>query len=623
MKRKMQWQRALALAVCLILMLSTMLTAGIQSVGADIPQWQPNVEYQKDALVSYNGKIYQCIYAHKSLDGWQPSNVPALWKVVEGTLPPTSTPIPTNTPTPTTTAETGFKISGYVKPNFSYSNPAVNSGFKVELAGKSLYGTTDNNGYFEIKNVSKDTSGTTVLKITKNGYLRREIKNVTINGNIAVGSISKPVGIWAGDINQDGAINMADISQELLPYFNTSSIDPNYNPDLDFNKDGAINMEDILILIINFNKSVADYPNDVEIVTSVPTPSPTTVPTSPPPTTPVNTSLPKRIMVGYWHTWGGNNPFIKLRDVDPNWDVINIAFTEPVSPGSGDGRMKFVISGLSTVSGYTINDFKADVKMLQSKGKKIVLSIGGYEGWFYLGSSAAISQFVKDIKSFVDEYGFDGIDIDLEQDSIMFDQGKDPLFKKPTSPRIVNMISAIRQICDSYGPNFMLTWAPETFYLQNGIQYYAGIHQYCLAKAGCYIPLIHALRDKTTFVHAQLYNSTPMMGNDGKLYNMGTVEGIVAMCDMVLQGFKIMGKDGDDYFFPPLRPDQVVIGVPASASAANSGQLPNASLQQAFRTLVSKYPDLRGIMTWSINWDSFQNGNSFVRENKAFLNTLK
>jgi len=44
----------------------------------------------------------------------------------------------------------------------------------------------------------------------------------------------------------------------------------------------------------------------------------------------------------------------------------------------------------------------------------------------------------------------------------------DPDFKNPTSPKVVNMISAIRQIVNSYGSNFILSWAPETFYLQMG-----------------------------------------------------------------------------------------------------------------------------------------------------------
>ena len=68
-----------------------------------------------------------------------------------------------------------------------------------------------------------------------------------------------------------------------------------------------------------------------------------------------------------------------------------------------------------------------------------------------------------------------------------------------------------------------------------GKQFYGGLNGNVDSRSGVYIPMIHALRDRTTYVHAQLYNSAPMQGNDGQSYTMGTVEGIVAMCEMVIQ----------------------------------------------------------------------------------------
>lgn len=333
--------------------------------------------------------------------------------------------------------------------------------------------------------------------------------------------------------------------------------------------------------------------------------------------------LDKHLLIGYWHTWGGDAsggvPFVKLREVDKNWDVINISFAEPVSPGSTDGKMQFNIRGLS--EDYTKEDFKSDIKALQAEGKKIVLSIGGYEGYFSLTSQSAVDQFVKDIKGFIDEYGFDGIDIDLEQSSVTFNSGADPDYRNPASPKIVNMIQAIRNICDSYGNDFILSWAPETFYVQLGYQFYGGLNAYCDSRAGVYLPMIHALRDKTSYVHVQLYNSMAIMGSDGKSYSMGSAEAAVAMCKMLLDGFPIGGNQ--NYFFEPLRADQVVIGVPSSAGAAGSGHISNENLQKAFSALIKEYPDLRGIMTWSINWDSHQNKNSFAQSNGQFLDSLQ
>jgi len=340
-------------------------------------------------------------------------------------------------------------------------------------------------------------------------------------------------------------------------------------------------------------------------------------------------NLPARILSGYWHTWNGGVPFIKLRDVSPKWDVINISFAEPIAAGSTSGQMKFVLSGAT--ADYTVTDFKNDIRTLQAQGKKIVISVGGYEGYFSLTSTSARDTFVANMKAIIDEYGFDGMDIDLEQSSLELNPG-DADFRNPSSPKVVNMISAIRTICDYKGANFILSFAPEAFYLQLGYQWYAGIHASVDRRAGVYIPVIHALRDKLTYVQAQLYNQPAVMALDNVLYSSGSSDYLVALSDMLLKGFNVGGNAS--YFFPPLRPDQVLFGVPASASAAGSGQVTNQQLQQAFTYMTkgtptagqyrtnATYPTLRGIMTWSINWDAFQNSNAFVNSNRTYLDGL-
>ena len=208
---------------------------------------------------------------------------------------------------------------------------------------------------------------------------------------------------------------------------------------------------------------------------------------------------------------------------------------------------------------------------------------------------------------------------------MQFDTGNDPDINNPKSPKIVYMIEAIRQIVHSYGDDFILSWAPETFYMQLGYAYYGGTSAYADPRSGVYLPMINALREETSFVHVQLYNSAPITAPDGKSYSMGNEAAVVAMCKMLLEGFDTSGlyattKSGG--FFKPLRPDQVVIGVPSSSGAAGSGQIANSALQSAFSKLDAEYPGMRGIMTWSINWDSYQNQNSFAKENGAFLHGI-
>jgi len=41
--------------------------------------WKPGVDYATGARVTYNGTAYVCRQGHRSLSGWEPPNVPALW----------------------------------------------------------------------------------------------------------------------------------------------------------------------------------------------------------------------------------------------------------------------------------------------------------------------------------------------------------------------------------------------------------------------------------------------------------------------------------------------------------------------------------------------------------------
>lgn len=76
--------------------------------------WEAGRSYVKGDVVSYNGIYYQCIQPHNSQEGWEPSNVPALWNVYSGDIvpepeptnpAPTAEPQPTEEPGPVPTAE--------------------------------------------------------------------------------------------------------------------------------------------------------------------------------------------------------------------------------------------------------------------------------------------------------------------------------------------------------------------------------------------------------------------------------------------------------------------------------------------------------------------------------------
>jgi hypothetical protein len=147
--------------------------------------------------------------------------------------------------------------------------------------------------------------------------------------------------------------------------------------------------------------------------------------------------------------------------------------------------------------------------------------------------------------------------------------------------------------------------------MQGGYGTYGGIW-------GAYLPVIYALRDKFSYIHVQDYNSGSMFGRDGSTYNSGTPDFLVAMADMLVTGFRVDAfRETKNISFPGLGADKVLIGIPATPNAAGSGYMPFASVKNALDYIYSGktfggsyqlatsigYPNFRGIMTWSINWD--------------------
>ncbi|WP_410631899.1 chitinase [Amycolatopsis sp. cmx-4-83] len=341
----------------------------------------------------------------------------------------------------------------------------------------------------------------------------------------------------------------------------------------------------------------------------------------------VDTGLPKHALIGYQHaSFANGSGYVRMADVPAAWDIIDLAFGEPTSVTSGDIRFnRCPVAECPNVESDA--DFTAAIKAKQAQGKKVLISIGGQNGQVQLTTTAARDKFVSSVSAIIDKYGLNGLDVDFEGHSLSLNAG-DTDFRNPTTPVIVNLISALKSLKAKYGSGFVLTMAPETFFVQVGYQFYGGSGAGD-ARTGAYLPVIHALRDSLTVLHVQDYNSGPVMGLDNQYHNMGGAEFHIAMTDMLKAGFSVANTG---QFFPGLRPDQIAIGLPAAVSAGNGYTSP-ADVQTAVNCLVKgsgcgsytlrggTSPSLRGLMTWSINWDKYYNW-EFQNSHEPFLNSL-
>jgi chitinase len=336
-----------------------------------------------------------------------------------------------------------------------------------------------------------------------------------------------------------------------------------------------------------------------------------------------NSNLPARVMVGYWHNFDNGSGFIKLRDVSPDWDIVNLAFGEPVAGSTSN--IAFTPDVQTSVA-----EIQSDVQILHSRGKKVLLSVGGANGHVELRNATERQQFVDSVTSIIRQYGLDGLDVDFEGQSVHVNPG-DADITNPTTPVIVNLIAALRQIRQNIGPSFILTMAPETFFVQVGYQFYGGTSNGD-SRTGAYLPVIHGVRDILTLIHVQHYNTGSVTALDNQFYNSGNADFHVAMAEMLLTGFPVANTGRT---FQGLRPDQVAIGLPANINAAGSGFTPPAEVQRALNYLIrgqsfggryvmrnpAGYRSFRGLMAWSINWDRFANFD-FSRNHRVYLNSL-
>lgn len=297
--------------------------------------------------------------------------------------------------------------------------------------------------------------------------------------------------------------------------------------------------------------------------------------------------LPRHFLTGYWHNFVNPATELKLSAVPDQYDLVAVAFAESTST---PGAVTFgVDAGLSSaLGGYTNDQFKADITALHSRGKKVILSVGGEAGSVSVGDSTSATNFANSVRSIMSQYGFDGVDIDLEN-------GLNPTF----------MAQALRSLRSQVGSGLIITMAPQTIDMQS--------------TGGSYFALALNIKDILTVVHTQFYNSGSMLGCDqAQAYSQGSVNFITALACIQLEN--------------GLRPDQVAVGLPAGAGAAGGGVVAPSVVNNALDCLARgtncgsfkpprTYPDIRGAMTWSINWD-VSNGNGFANTVGPHLDTL-
>jgi chitinase len=270
------------------------------------------------------------------------------------------------------------------------------------------------------------------------------------------------------------------------------------------------------------------------------------------------------VVTGYWQNFNNGATVQTIAQVQSQYDIIAVAFADATTT---PGAVSFT---LDPSLNYSVAQFKADIAAKQAAGKKVIVSVGGQNGTISVRDSASATNFANSVYTLMQTYGFNGVDIDLEN-------GIDSTY----------MPQALRALSAKAGSGLIITMAPQTIDM--------------LSAGSDYLATALKVKDILTIVNTQYYNSGSMNGCDGGVYSQGSVDFITTLACTAIQA--------------GLSPSQVGIGTPASTSAAGSGYVSPSVVNNALDCLAkgtgcgsfhpsTTWPGIGGAMTWSTNWDA-------------------
>ncbi|MFB4281275.1 carbohydrate-binding protein [Nonomuraea sp. MTCD27] len=174
--------------------------------------WAPWTAYATGAVVTYNGVDYVCLQAHTSQPGWEPPNVPALWKAGSGGGTDTAAPsVPGNL---RSTGVTSSSVS--LAWNASTDNVGV-TGYNVYRGG-TLVTTVTGTTYTDTGRAASTSYTYTVRARDAAGNLSGVSNSVTATTSGGTGAPGQPGAVTTSVTNSSIALSWGASSGTVTGY---------------------------------------------------------------------------------------------------------------------------------------------------------------------------------------------------------------------------------------------------------------------------------------------------------------------------------------------------------------------------------------------------------------------
>ena len=307
--------------------------------------------------------------------------------------------------------------------------------------------------------------------------------------------------------------------------------------------------------------------------------------------------------------------------------IVAFGVFDLTNPGS-------IVSAFSSITAEYIST-------LHDKGLKVLLSIGGaatsianttvnFDQVVGLATSLSAFEttFIDSVKSLVSQYGFDGIDIDIEQG---FNNSSEPwnagtTFENPVGD--VQLMANIINTLHTELPTLLISLVPQCANISPAPAFDNTWDNYSA--------LIMLTYSALSWVSIQLYNTGGCYGINQILYassvNNGTVASSpdfsVALAADLLENWpsEINGRaTGWNPYISYLKPSQVVLGYPCPNNLGQSDGAPYAPDSVIIRAITClrtgicgpggcdtyipprTYPGFGGVFCWEITYDQQNN----------------
>lgn len=316
-----------------------------------------------------------------------------------------------------------------------------------------------------------------------------------------------------------------------------------------------------------------------------------------------NKKVSKHVIAGYWENWvdnefNGKKTQMKLSQISPLYEIINITFARN-DTNKNNGAIEFHLNEyLSQVLKYSEDEFINDIKSLQSKGKKVLISIGGQEGGnIQITNEEQAKNFSNSLSQIIDKYNFNGVDIDIESGNM-----DEKYLEK-----------ALLDLSDKYASNIMITLNTTLTGIQSKDVNDSG-------EDNVWYTFAENFKDMLSITSSRYYNTGTKCGEDfnyGQWWSreQGHVSFITSVAIKQLEDKNISNNN---------------IGITIlSFDQAQGGGLPKAYMEPIkivdalttiiegkssqydtdYRPYVPKraYPELKAVTIWSINKDACMN----------------